>query len=175
MMISKLRCTALILSLSYGCGSDPVPLKQAVIDRGKLLCHEVFRCKAEFPLSASIFTDAFGSDEAICNSDVATTALKYEAAEKSGTLTYTEDKYQKCTNRYAQFFPAQSCDVFWTATDPAPAPECETEITGKVAEGGACVLDAECVGTTLSCSGGKCELKPVAARSVLAPFRAMRW
>lgn len=170
-MIRTLHSIALVLSLSYGCGGDPVSLKQAVIDRGKLICREAFRCRETYSRDIP-FSVFFDSDERACNARFAELAMKYEAAEKRGTLSYSEDKYQICTNHGAQFFPVQSCDVFWTATDSSPAPECDTEITGYVADGGVCVLDAECSVAVSWCNGNKCE-PALPTRSALAKFSAM--
>jgi hypothetical protein len=173
-MIRTLHSIALVLSLSYGCGGDPVSLKQAVIDRGKLLCRESFRCRETFPLSAELFTSVFGNDEATCNSKFAEVALKYEAAEKRGTLSYSEDKYQICTNHQAQFFPPQACDVFWTVTDPSPAMECDTELLGHVASGGTCVLDEECSGPNSECNGSTCVTETSPSSSLARLISLMR-
>lgn len=172
-MLCKLGAVALIGFMSYGCGSDPVSLKQAVSDRGKLFCRELFRCRATNPFPDT-FLSVFGNDEATCNANFSDEGAVYETAEKSGTLTYSEAKYQICTNHFAQWLPMLTCDVFWTTKDPAPAPECDTEVTGNVADGGACVLDVECKAATSSCNGSQCQAEAVRSSGVPSWFRALR-
>lgn len=158
-MIRKLGVVTSLFVLFFGCGSDSISVKQAAIDRGSVLCHELFRCMATFPSPADDFTALFGTDEIACNASVAILADKYETAEKKGTLIFAGDNYQTCTRKLNDFLSSLSCDTFWTNTDmSSPPPECDMPFIGKVPDGGTCAVDEECMNTSSICNGAsQCE------------------
>jgi hypothetical protein len=132
-----------------GGSTDTSTLASFLHDMGKKFCDQAFTCKSSFPTDAGVtFEQAFGTSAMACyaDADMYNNPTAVAAAISGGTIIWNPADAAACLAGIT--FPA--CAEYWMngANEPAA---CATALVGKVADGGACVVDFECASVTSYC------------------------
>jgi hypothetical protein len=152
-----------------GGSTDTSGVASFLHEMGKKYCDQAFACKASFPTDQGVtFEQAFGASAMACiaDADMYNNAPAVAAAITGGTITWNPADATACLAGIT--FPA--CAQFWTdgANEPAA---CATALVGKVADGGACVIDFECANLSSYCdeTSKKCTVDTGGMRTVPEP------
>lgn len=139
----------LVSGFGLGCGSgsggggggDSIPFADFVSRAQDTLCDYEVRCGA-FP------------DRETCEG-VTFTMLQASADVQSGKAKYNGQAAASCLDGYA----ALGCNISDTANDGALAQTCASIVAGTVANGGACLINDECISQScnlIGCNGAMC-------------------
>jgi hypothetical protein len=130
---------------------------------GKKECDDEFACRATFPADDGLtFTEEFGADATACYADA---AMYYDAAAvqdsvTAGRIAFDGASAAACVGG----IPAPVCASYWTQGSPYPA-ACDKVLAGKVADGGACTIDFDCMDLESICEDTTKQCGPVPAQS----------
>ncbi len=117
-------------------------------DQIRDFCDKGFECMSSFPQDMGFeFEDFFGASSAECFANFGpdgTDKADLQASVDAGRVIFDSADASVCANE----LQTASCDQFWN--DDAP-PECDTALTGTVADGGTCTIDFDCVGEDSFC------------------------
>jgi hypothetical protein len=132
---------------SGGSGGAAVPLDQLADELAQAFCHKAFTCCTTAERQTNTATSA---DEAACRTTVApqlgADISANQSAIAAGTMVYHPEKARACLDVVA----ALSCPD-WGGDDRLTRfPECNQMWEGKVAPGGACTRNQECIGGACS-------------------------
>ena len=110
---------------------------------GKKECDDEFACMATFPASAGVtFTQEFGANATACYAEA---AMYYDAAAVQASITAGRIAFDSASAAACiGGIPAPVCASYWTQGSQYPA-ACDKVLVGKVADGGACTIDLDCV------------------------------
>jgi hypothetical protein len=119
---------------------------------------------ATFPASAGVtFTEEFGASATACYAGAAMyyDVAAVQASVTAGRIAFDGASAAACIGG----IPAPVCASYWTEGSPYPA-ACDKVLAGKVADGGACTLDFDCVKSESVCDDAtkKCGPVPALAR-----------
>jgi hypothetical protein len=131
---------------------------------GKKECDDEFACMATFPADTGVtFTEEFGANVTACYADA---AMYYDAAAVQSSVTAGRIAFDVASAAACiGGIPAPVCASYWTQGSPYPA-ACDKALVGKVADGGACTVDFDCVNSESICdeTTKKCGPAPAQAR-----------
>lgn len=145
-----------------GGGSMTVPEYFTAL--GKKECDDAFACKATFPADDGVtFTEVFGANATACYADAGMyyDAAAVQASITAGRLAFDGASAAACVGG----IPAPVCASYWTQGSAYPA-ACDKALVGKIADGGACTIDFDCVKPESICDDAtkKCGPAPDQAR-----------
>ena len=132
-----------------GGGGGSITVAQFLTQTATKYCNQAFTCMSSFPTDAGItFAEAFGASAAECiaDSEAYYPAATVEARIAAGTITWNATDAAACVAGIT----FGTCEQFWQQGPNMPA-ACDTALVGKVADGGACVIDLECTNLQSYC------------------------
>jgi hypothetical protein len=132
-----------LVSLALAACGDVTPRAPEATELAKAICPKVWGecCKADQLKN----NEQAGTDEASCEKKTDDALQQYvvtiKASEKKGRATYDSAKVEAC----AAFIRGATCDELNVTNHVAGLPACSSYATPKVAAGGACGNDFECI------------------------------
>jgi len=144
----RLAITLVVSSSLYGCscgGAGGTRVDDFPAEAAKTVCTKVYACCT----AAEAMPTNFGPDQPGCEAKVKMGTFDVDTVKRSvtaGRLVYHSDKAADCLAQYA----ALTCEQLKTNATATPA-ACDGLTEPKVAPGGACSTDRECIGGT--CDG----------------------
>jgi hypothetical protein len=138
-----------------GTGPGGMSVATFLTKMGKLECDKAFECKASYPTTnGTTFEQDFGASTTACyaQADQIYQPAAVAAEVAAGKIHYDATAATACVTGVT--FPA--CATYFS-TGPMYPSACGQALVGTVADGGACVVDFDCVGgsicdaTTLKC------------------------
>ena len=155
-----MRPGALFLSaaagLIAGCGGCGDTVDEFPPEAAKAICEKIYSCCTAAELSGN---STYGPNQAACESSLRNQLAgpnRLKQSESKGRLVYHDDLFDECIAQYK----ALSCEQLKSNVTTV-TPACDSFIEPKVAVGGSCGADDECVDGT--CAGetgtadGTCE------------------
>jgi hypothetical protein len=139
----RTTCTLVAaLGLAAGCGGSSPPASTGVslgalpARMAQTICAQTFKCASAADVMGRMESDCVGANAAAWQ----VVAGAVQSGESDGRLTYDAATMATCLTMLA----GETCAEWVTGLSEPPA--CDAAITPKVATGGACQSDLECVG-----------------------------